>query len=504
MSPIASLPEVAAAVDDAVLAPSVLQALHRVQVCQELALPSQCELALAPPPPEGEERFALGSRLDLWVGEPQELLFSGDITAVEHVYGPSHQDELRVRAYDRLHRLRKRQPVRAHRQVTARQLAVELTAELGLAVEAAAEGPPWEQIIQHRQSDFELLVEVTRQCGLYPYLRGEELHLLTLAGTGPAVALTRGENLLEGRVEHNGEAACQRVRAAGWDPLRVEGRIGESTQARVDPPGTGLVAPEALGGSGQRFLAGQTASTPEHLDAAAQAELDRRAAHGTTLRGVADGDPRLQPGAQVVLEEVVPALAGRYSLTRAVHLIDGPRGFVTEISTAVPPPLSPAGGVIATLGIVSRIDDPERVGRVKVRLPAYDALESAWLHVVSPGAGAEKGLMAVPAVDDTVLILCSDRDPGAGLVLGGLYGMAGPADSGVEGNATQRYIFRTPGGQQVQLDDEHQTLALQDQSGSRIELSPDRLYLHAAADLELEAPGRSVIIRGQHIDFQRG
>ena len=47
------------------------------------------------------------------------------------------------------------------------------------------------------------------------------------------------------------------------------------------------------------------------------------------------------------------------------------------------------------------------------------------MHVLTPGAGKGKGLIALPDVGDRVLILCSHQDPGQGIVLGGLYGMDG-------------------------------------------------------------------------------
>ena len=44
---------------------------------------------------------------------------------------------------------------------------------------------------------------------------------------------------------------------------------------------------------------------------------------------------------------------------------------------------------------------------------------------------------------------------------------------------------------------------LGDSNGSLIELTSSRCYIHAAAGLEIEAPGQPVVIRGQSIDFER-
>jgi hypothetical protein len=112
-------------------------------------------------------------------------------------------------------------------------------------------------------------------------------------------------------------------------------------------------------------------------------------------------------------------------------------------------------------------------------------------------------------------------DPAQGIVLGGLYGTAGPYDSGVESGAIKRYTLQTPGGQIVRLDDQEGRLRFEDVSGGSVELADhlirledatgnvleltsDRVRLHSAVDLELEAPGRSVKIRGSSVDFETG
>jgi hypothetical protein len=112
--------------------------------------------------------------------------------------------------------------------------------------------------------------------------------------------------------------------------------------------------------------------------------------------------------------------------------------------------------------------------------------------------------MILPDVDDRVLVLFSQEAPGLGVVMGGLYGMEGPVDSGVEGNEVKRYTILTRGGHRVRLDDEEETIYLEDSTGSYVALSPENVHLHAAVDLIIEAPEQAILIRGQTIDFERG
>jgi phage baseplate assembly protein gpV/phage protein D len=501
-----TLPRITVEADGGSLTPAEMRALGQVRVQQRLSQPALCEMTFYDPPGplDAVTNLEPGTELRVTLSGHMDPLFVGQVTAVEHVYGATHEHQVHVRGYDRLHQLRKRQSVRAHVQVTPRDLAQELVADLGLSVEADESGPLWQRLIQHQQSDLELLFEVTEQCGLYFTLADDVLHLLTLEGRGDPVPLALGDSLHEARIETSGEPACRTVTASGWNPLLVETYEGLSGNARVGRDVSAEVAPDLVGASGERSLPDETVQSVNHAEALAQAELDRRVAREVTLWGIAEGDPRLRPGTPVEIENVVDTLSGRYVLTAVTHTVDRRKGFVSELSTAPPPPRRRHRSTIAALGTVTRVDDPLGRGRVRVCLPTYGDVETEWMHVLSAGAGENKGLVILPDVDDRVLVLFSQEAPGLGIVLGGLYGMQGPHDSGVEGNAVKRYTILTSGGHCIRLDDEQETVYLEDSTGSYVKLSPESVHLYAAVDLIIEAPEQAIVIRGQTIDFERG
>jgi hypothetical protein len=59
----------------------------------------------------------------------------------------------------------------------------------------------------------------------------------------------------------------------------------------------------------------------------------------------------------------------------------------------------------------------------------------------------------------------------------------------------------TADGQSIVVDNAGRGLRLANQVGSYVELTPDRLTLHAATDLVIEAPGRSMTVRAASVDF---
>jgi uncharacterized protein involved in type VI secretion and phage assembly len=505
MSVVRAIPGVNVEANGSPLPTSEALGLGSVRVQQALSAPTMCELAFYSPPGSaaGGQTLAPGASLRVSLQGFALPLFVGEVTAVEYIYGASGQREVRVRAYDLLHRLRKRQTVRVHVQVSLLDLARQLAGGVGLQVHGDEPGPLWRTLYQHRQSDLGLLVETAERCGIFLTVRDDALYLITLNGLGDPVSLKLGESLLEASIEVNGDPACRTVSASGWDAQGVEAHDGRAGSARVGRQIRAEAPPELLGGSGTRYIVGEALQDDRHAEALAQSELDRRSAREVTLWGIAAGDPRLRPGTPVNVDGIDANVAGRYVLASVIHTVDDRMGFVSEISTTPPASGPRSEGASLTLGKVTQVNDPEELGRVKLSLPTFGDVETDWMEVLCVAAGQGKGLVALPDVGDQVLVAFSHEDPGQGIVLGNLYGKTSPPDPGVDGSAVKRYILRTPGGGYVQFDDGHNIVRVQDQQGSYLELSRDTVLLHAVAALEIEAPGKPVTIRGQTIDFER-
>ncbi len=505
MRSISALPDIMVELDGSPLQSEDTRTLGELRIHQRLSLPTLCELTFFDPPgPLGSASLdAAGLSLRVTMQGHPGYLFIGEVTAVEYSYGPSHENLVRIRGYDLLHRLRKRQQVRAHIHVTLVDLIRDFVGDYGIPVEAMERGPVWMRLIQQDQSDLDFLREVAERCGLYFILRDGVLHIVSLEGTGEEIQLVLGESLFEARIEVNGDPACRFVSTTGWDPWRIEQHQGDTETARVGRNILAQVPPDRFSVTGKRMLVDEAVQDDSQARAVAQAELDFNVGREVILWGVAEADPRLQPGTPVRIQGVAPYLAGRYILTAVNHCIDSQKGFISEISTAPPVRRQRSKGAIGALGVVTQIDDPENRGRVQVSLPAYNDVETDWMSVLTAGAGVHKGLVMLPDVGDQVLVLFTQGDPAQGVVLGGLYGSQKPPDWGIEGGAVKRYTFQTPGGQRLQLDDANNSMRLENSQGSYIELAPGKVRLHSKTDLDLEAPGHSVVVRGKSIDFER-
>lgn len=115
-------------------------------------------------------------------------------------------------------------------------------------------------------------------------------------------------------------------------------------------------------------------------------------------------------------------------------------------------PLNRPNGVV--IGIVSSLDDPEGLGRVRVTYPHLDGEESNWARLVSLMAGRDRGAVFRPEVDDEVLVVFEQGDGRRPYVLGGVWSSpdAPPADDGKATENNHRF-FRSRSGHILRFDD---------------------------------------------------
>jgi len=106
------------------------------------------------------------------------------------------------------------------------------------------------------------------------------------------------------------------------------------------------------------------------------------------------------------------------------------------------------------VGVVTNNQDPDGLGRVKLRLPWLSAEhESNWARVVSPMAGNDRGLYLLPEVDDEVLVAFEHGSVEFPYVLGSLWnGKDKPPGKNDDGKNNVRAL-KSRSGHTVALDD---------------------------------------------------
>ncbi len=159
-------------------------------------------------------------------------------------------------------------------------------------------------------------------------------------------------------------------------------------------------------------------------------------------------------------------------------------------------------------GVVTNNQDPEKLGRVRVRFPWLSGSEeSAWARVASPMAGKERGLWILPEVDDEVLVAFERGDPRFPYVLGALWSSKAPPPETNEGGKNDVRVLRSRSGHEVRLDDKdgEERIEIVDGSGRNsivISTRDDTITVQAEADVVIRSGGGRLVLEGKGIELK--
>jgi uncharacterized protein involved in type VI secretion and phage assembly len=106
------------------------------------------------------------------------------------------------------------------------------------------------------------------------------------------------------------------------------------------------------------------------------------------------------------------------------------------------------------IGVVADLEDPDGLGRVRVRFPQLADKLSYWAKISTPMAGKNRGVFFRPEKDDEVLVGFEMGDPRRPYVLGGLWSKVDtpPPDDG-DAKANNWRFIQSRSGQIFKFDD---------------------------------------------------
>lgn len=160
------------------------------------------------------------------------------------------------------------------------------------------------------------------------------------------------------------------------------------------------------------------------------------------------------------------------------------------------------------IGLVTDLDDPERLGRVQVRFPYLGDRRSDWAKLVSPMAGPDRGMFFRPEVDDEVLVAFEHGDPRRSYILGSVWSKVDrpPSDDGQPVQNNWRFI-RSRSGHIFKLDDTagRERVEVIDKNGRCkviVDSAADKIQVVAdTGGIELSAPIGTITIDAAQVEI---
>jgi uncharacterized protein involved in type VI secretion and phage assembly len=426
--------------DGSALAANWQAALLECKVELELRTPGQVTLTFtdAGYSLSGAGTVQLGTQVVVSMPDGSGDLISAEVTAIAVEQREGEQPELVLTALDKSHRMARGSQVKTYLQMAYSDVVSQLAGNCGLTASADATSVTFDYLLQV-DSDLGFLTEMAARSGFDWWVDGTTLNFKKPA-KGTEVALQFGSGLISFSVRAGGYQPGT-VSVYGWDRDNQQQLSGTATSATLKATSTlaeGASAPDSAFGSATLTTAALAGSTAAEVTALSQALFDWASANSVRATGVAAINPGIQLGSSVKVSDAGP-LSGTYPVSRVEHTYRPQRGFLTRFWSGGRPPapssagLNPAtpGALLGAathhpglvVGQVTNINDPNQMGRVKVRFPGLDSSqESAWARILVPGGGATRGNVMIPEVGDEVLVAFEHSDPRLPIVLGGLFG----------------------------------------------------------------------------------
>ncbi len=160
------------------------------------------------------------------------------------------------------------------------------------------------------------------------------------------------------------------------------------------------------------------------------------------------------------------------------------------------------------VGIVTNNQDPEELGRVKVKFPwLSDEDESDWARIAAPMAGKERGIYFLPEVDDEVLVVFQQGDVRFPYIIGALWnGKDKPPASNEDGKNNIRLI-KSRSGHVIRLNDEDgkETIEIMDKTEKNsivFDTAANTIAITADGDITLSASQGTIKLEAQNIEIK--
>lgn len=507
-------------VDGVALDATWTDALREIRVEEALRVPARATVRFADDSYglTAAGKVKLGSALTV-TAYGGTVLFSGDVTGLDVAHDGFDHTELVVTAHDRAYRLARTSAITTYLSATASSIVTKVAQACGLQAKVTATSQVLEYALQV-ETNLALVDALADRCGYEWWVDASTLVFAPPQADGSPVQLTLGEDLLAFSARASG-LHPDSVQVRGWDRDKQAALVGSAAQASgsamwpsvslFDPfrsPGSALGGASAVVSTAPAVLAGEEGTL-------GSAVRDRMVQAAVVARGRSVGNPGLRPRVAAKVTQAGPT-SGTYHLTEVEHVYDetgyrtsfvaGERRPTTLVDTLSAPPARTSFGHTGLFaGVVTNINDPQKRGRIKVKLPALgDQVESGWARLATIGGGEKRGLVFLPEVGDEVLVGFEGGDPRQPVVLGGLFGQKSTIpDWDVQaGTVTARRITSRL-GHIVELSDgkdpgtQHVLVQLAD-GNSKIRLGKDRVDVAVPGGVPMKlAAGSSSIEIGQ-------
>ncbi len=155
-------------------------------------------------------------------------------------------------------------------------------------------------------------------------------------------------------------------------------------------------------------------------------------------------------------------------------------------------------------GVVTSLDDPDGLGRIKVKIPALGT-ETLFVRYASPHAGDGHGWMSRPEIDDEVLVGYENGNPDLPIALASLYSGTDNLPAATD-DKNEIKVFLTRGGNEIKLTDKdgEEEISISTKDGKNqivLNMKTPSVSIKSEGDISIESTG-DLSIKGKNVKIE--
>lgn len=377
-----------------------------------------------------------------------------------------------------------------------------------------------ESRIQYNETDYRFIKRIASDVGCFAFYDGKMFHV-DKAQSGNTNETLKWRETLGSFTVGLGTAP---VKFSGqvWDPVSKSPITGEVDRSALrvatsDLSRASFTASEelypTLGLAPAVKLASQAG-----VDQALTRRVEGSAGNMIACRGFSIV-PAVACGSRIRVEGLGD-LDGDYWIKSVTHIVDDGGKYhnnfdCTPTELALPPqqPEDHPFRYIQT-GVVTDNQDPENLGRIKVRLSWHRSdEETGYMRCMTFDGGKSRGWFALPEVGDEVLVAYERGNPDAPIVLGCMYNKKdtppmGSSDCLASGAVTKK-VLRTRLGNQILLVDEDgkESIAITQKDGTNtilLTMDGPAITIESSGDITLKGANITLESTSGDIELKSG
>jgi phage protein D len=339
-----SVPQLDMLINGSPVSATALGDLFELVVDDSVELPSMFAFAVAISDAEqlvsswvDNDLFAIGNTVEIKMGWDNALtsLIVGEITALEPEFVTDRLPLLRVRGFDRGHRLQRGRKTRTFVQKKDSEIATQIGSEAGFSVDATDSGMSLSYVVQASGTDWQFLSHRARRINYEVFVNDRTLFFRpTRNDQSASLTLDFRNDLIEFFPKLSSTAQATEVKVQGWSVKDKEAILEDSTASDavslMDGQSSGAAIAGKAFGDAVAVVSDSPIDSSDEAGRIAKAILNEKLLEFIVAEGRCSGQPDLRAGKVIKIDGLGRRFSGLYYVKSATHHMSAGGSYVTD------------------------------------------------------------------------------------------------------------------------------------------------------------------------------